>query len=34
LGLGHRALGIVDGDVIVSFWVGTHAEDDHLLRTL
>jgi len=34
VGLGHRALGIVEGDVIVWFWIGTHAEYDHLLRTL
>jgi hypothetical protein len=34
VGLGHRAVGIVDGDVIVWFWIGTHAEYDRLLRTL
>ena len=34
VGLGHRALGIVDGDVIAWFWIGTHAEYDRLLRTL
>ena len=34
VGLGHRALGIIEGDVIVWFWIGTHAEYDHLLRTL
>lgn len=34
VGLGHRALGIVEGDVIVWFWIGPHAEYDHLLRTL
>jgi hypothetical protein len=34
VGLGQRALGIVDGDVIVWFWIGTHAEHDRLLRTL
>jgi hypothetical protein len=33
VGLGYRALGIVEGDVIVWFWIGTHA-DDRLLRTL
>jgi hypothetical protein len=32
--LGHRAVGIVDGDVIVWFWIGTHAEYERLLRTL
>jgi hypothetical protein len=34
VGLGHRALGIVDDDIIVWFWIGTHAEYDRLLRTL
>ena len=34
VGLGHRAVGIVDGDAIVRFWIGTHAEYDRLLRTL
>jgi hypothetical protein len=26
VGLGHHALDVVDGDVIVRFWIGTHAE--------
>jgi hypothetical protein len=34
VGLGYRALGIVEGEVIVWFWIGTHAEYDRLLRTL
>jgi hypothetical protein len=34
VGLGHRALGVVDADVVVWFWIGTHAEYDRLLRTL
>jgi hypothetical protein len=34
VGLGHRALGVVEGDVVVWFWIGTHAEYDRLLRTL
>jgi hypothetical protein len=34
VGLGHRAPGIVDGDVIVWFWIGTHGEYDRLLRSL
>ena len=34
VGLGHRALGILEGDVIVWFWIGTHAEYDRILRTL
>jgi hypothetical protein len=25
VGLGHRALGVVEGDVVVWFWIGPHA---------
>jgi len=32
--LGYRALAIVDGEVVIWFWVGTHAEYDQLLRTV
>jgi hypothetical protein len=34
VGLGHRALGVIEGEVVVWFWIGTHAEYDQLLRTL
>ena len=34
VGLGYRALGVVDGEAVVWFWIGTHAEYDQLLRTL
>ena len=34
VGLGYRALAIVDGEVVIWFWIGTHAEYDQLLRTL
>ena len=34
VGLGYRALAVLDGDVAVRFWIGTHAEYDQLLRTL
>lgn len=34
VGLGYRALGVIDGEAVVWFWVGTHAEYDQLLRTL
>jgi hypothetical protein len=34
VGLGYRALAILDGDAAVWFWIGTHAEYDQLLRTL
>ena len=34
VGLGHRALAVLDDDVAVWFWIGTHAEYDRLLRAL
>ena len=34
VGLGYRALAVLDGDVTVWFWIGTHADYDQLLRTL
>ena len=34
VGLGHRALAVVDGDVVIWFWIGTHADYDELLRAL
>ena len=34
VGLGYRALAIIDGGAVVWFWIGTHAEYDQLLRTL
>ena len=34
VGLGYRALAVVDGEVVVWFWIGTHADYDQLLRTL
>lgn len=32
VGLGHRALGLLEGDTMIWFWVGTHADYDRLLR--
>ena len=32
VGLGYRAVGQVNGDDIVWFWIGPHAEYDELLR--
>jgi hypothetical protein len=34
VGLGHRALAIIDGETVVWFWIGTHSEYDRLLRAL
>ena len=31
IGLGHRALGRMDGDTIVWFWIGPHAEYERLI---
>ena len=32
LGIGYRALGTVEGDDIVWFWIGSHADYDHMLK--
>jgi hypothetical protein len=32
IGLGYRALGLLEGDTMVWFWIGTHAEYERLLR--
>jgi hypothetical protein len=34
IGLGHRALGVLEGETMVWFWIGTHADYDRLLREL
>jgi hypothetical protein len=34
IGLDYRALAVVDGDAVIWFWIGSHAECDQLLRTL
>ena len=34
IGLGHRALGTRINDQVVWFWIGTHAEYDHLTADL
>lgn len=34
VGLGYRALGVLEGDVIIWFWIGSHAEYDKLLERL
>ncbi len=31
IGLGYRALGVMEGSTVVWFWVGSHAECDRLL---
>jgi hypothetical protein len=34
VGIGYRALGGLDGDTIVWFWIGSHADYDKLLKQL
>jgi hypothetical protein len=34
IGLGWRALGAPEGDAIVWFWIGPHAEYDRLIKRL
>lgn len=34
VGLGYRAVGIREGDVVIWFWIGTHAEYERLLSRL
>lgn len=31
IGLGYRALGILEGSVVTWFWIGSHAEYDQLI---
>ncbi len=32
IGLGYRALGVRGGDVVIWFWIGSHAAYDRLLQ--
>jgi hypothetical protein len=34
IGLAYRALGVRDGDEIIWFWIGSHADYDRLLKEL
>jgi hypothetical protein len=31
IGLGYRALGVLEGSVIIWFWIGSHADYDRLV---
>lgn len=33
VGTGWRALGLVEDDTITWFWIGSHADDDTLIRS-
>jgi hypothetical protein len=34
VGIGHRAVGVLAGDTIVWYWIGSHADYDKLLAQL
>jgi len=34
IGLGYRALGVREGETIIWFWIGSHADYDRLLASL
>lgn len=34
VGIGYRAVGALEGDTVVWFWIGSHAEYDKLLELL
>ncbi len=34
VGLGYRAIGVIDGETIIWFWIGSHAEYDKLLSQI
>ena len=34
VGIGYRAVGVLDGDTVVWFWIGSHADYDYLLDHL
>ncbi|WP_349264099.1 hypothetical protein [Longimicrobium sp.] len=32
VGRGYRAVGVLDGDTVIWYWIGSHAEYDQLLK--
>ena len=34
VGIGYRALAVVEGDMAIWFWIGSHADYDRFLRLL
>ena len=34
ISLGYRALALLEGDEVVRFWIGSHADYDRLLRRM
>jgi mRNA-degrading endonuclease RelE of RelBE toxin-antitoxin system len=34
IGIGYRALGVLDGDTMVWFWIGSHQDYNEMIRRL
>jgi hypothetical protein len=34
VGIGYRAVGVLDGDTVIWFWIGSHADYNRLLDSL
>ena len=34
VGINYRAVGVMDGDLVVWYWIGTHADYDQLIKKL
>ena len=34
VGISYRAVGVLDGDTVIWFWIGSHADYDRLLEML
>lgn len=34
VGIGYRAVGALDNDTVIGFWIGSHADYDKLLKLL
>ncbi len=34
VGINYRALGVLEGDTVIWFWIGSHAEYDRLLEQM
>jgi hypothetical protein len=34
VGIGYRALGILDGDTVIWYWIGSHADYDKILAQM
>ncbi len=34
VGIGYRAVGILDGNTVIWYWIGSHADYDELLKNI